>query len=182
MIDNFFKEIFSYINIFDLIFLIIIIYFTIQCFFKGFTLSLISFSKWIISTIITIILVPKLQPTVSDYIESEFINNVGLGIAIFALTLFLTILIGKSLGKAVTWTGVGSVDKSFGLIFGVFKGYIVAVCIFSILNWFYPYKNWGISAEKAFTFDLINNGSKILVEEFPSSEDFIDTKEKIEKI
>jgi len=182
MIDNFFKEIFSYINIFDLIFLIIIIYFTIQCFFKGFTLSLISFSKWIISTIITIILVPKLQPTVRDYIESQFINNVGLGVAIFSLTLFLTILIGKSLGKAVTWTGVGSVDKSFGIIFGVFKGYIVAVCIFSVLNWFYPYKNWGISAEKAFTFDLINNGSKILVEEFPSSEDFIDTKEKIEKI
>ena len=34
--------------------------------------------KWIISTIITIILVPKLQPIVGDYIESEFINNVGL--------------------------------------------------------------------------------------------------------
>ena len=34
--------------------------------------------KWIISTIITIILVPRFQPTVSEYIESEFINNVGL--------------------------------------------------------------------------------------------------------
>ena len=31
----------------------------------------------------TIILVPKFQPTVSEYIESEFINNIGLGIAIF---------------------------------------------------------------------------------------------------
>ena len=35
--------------------------------------------KWVLSTIVTIILVPKLQPTVSQYIESEFINNVGLG-------------------------------------------------------------------------------------------------------
>ena len=61
-------------------------------FFKGFSLSLISFMKWVISTVITIILVPKLQPTVSDYIESEFINNIGLGILIFILTLFLTIL------------------------------------------------------------------------------------------
>ena len=33
--------------------------------------------KWVISTIVTIILVPKLQPTVSEYIESEFINNIG---------------------------------------------------------------------------------------------------------
>ena len=83
---------------------------------------------------------------------------------------------------AVTWTGLGSIDKSFGLIFGFFKGYIVAVCLFSILNWFYPYQNWDISAERAVSFNLINKGSKILIEEFPSSEDFINTKEKIEKI
>ena len=150
MINNFVEEIFGYINIFDLTFLVILIYFTVQCFLKGFTLSLISFTKWIISTIITIILVPRFQPIVSDFIESEFINNIGLGVAIFAITLFFTILVGKSLGKAFTWTGVGSVDKSFGLIFGVFKGYIVAVCIFSILNWFYPYKNWGISADNKY--------------------------------
>ena len=111
--------------------------------------------KWVFSTIVTIILVPKFQPTVSEYIESEFINNVGLGIVIFIFTLFLTIVIGKALSKAVTWTGVGSIDKTFGLLFGVFKGYIVCVCIFSILNWFYPYKNWGISAEDAISFNLI---------------------------
>ena len=56
------------------------------------------------------------------------------------------------------------------------------MCIFSILNWFYPYKNWGISAEDAISFNLINKGSVILIEEFPSSEEFIDTKEQIEKI
>ena len=153
-----------------------------QCFLKGFSLSLISFMKWVFSTVITIILVPKLQPTVSEYIESDFINNVGLGVVIFILTLFFTIVIGKALSRAVTWTGVGSIDKSFGLIFGFFKGYIVSVCLFSILNWFYPYQNWGISAEDAFSFNLINQGKEILIEEFPSSEDFIDTKEKIEKI
>ena len=105
--------------------------------------------KWVLSTIITIILVPKLQPSVAEYIESEFINNYGLGIGVFIVTLFLIILIGKALGRAMTWTGVGSIDKTFGLLFGFFKGYIVSVCIFSILNWFYPYKNWGISAEDA---------------------------------
>ena len=92
MTADFIENLFDSINLFDIIFLIILIYSIIQCFLKGFSLSLISFMKWIISTIITIILVPKLQPTVSDYIESEFINNAGLGIAVFALTLFTTIL------------------------------------------------------------------------------------------
>ena len=181
MISNF-LEFISSINLFDVFVSLIFIYCIIQCFLKGFSLSLISFMKWVLSTIVTIILVPKLQPTVSEYIESEFINNVGLGIAVFIFTLFLTIVIGKTLSKAVTWTGVGSIDKTFGVLFGIFKGYVVSVCIFSILNWFYPYQNWGISAEDAISFNLINKGSEILIEEFPSSEDFIDTKEKIEKI
>ena len=56
-------------------------------FFKGFSLSLISFMKWVLSTIVTIMLVPKLQPTVSEYIESQFINNFGLGLAIFIFYL-----------------------------------------------------------------------------------------------
>ena len=179
---DFYENFFSSINLFDIFFLIILFYSIVQCFLKGFTLSLISFMKWIISTIITIILVPRFQPTVSEYIESEFINNVGLGVGIFSLTLFITILVGKSLGKAVTWTGVGSIDKVFGLLFGFLKGYIVSICLFSILNWFYPYKNWGIDVESAYSFNIIKKGSEILVEEFPSSEDFLDTKDKIEKI
>ncbi len=180
--SNFFDSFIDRVNLFDVFVLLIFIYCIVQCFVKGFSLSLISFMKWVISTVVTIILVPKFQPTVSEYIESEFINNVGLGIAIFIITLFSIIVIGKTLGKAVTWTGVGSIDKTFGMLFGVFKGYVVSVCIFSILNWFYPLQNWGISAEDAISFDLIKKGSEILIEEFPSKEDFIDTKEKIEKI
>ena len=182
MISDLLKNFLNIINLLDFFFLIILTYSVIQCFLKGFSLSLISFMKWVFSTIITIILVPKFQPIVRDYIQSEFINNIGLGVVIFILTLFVIILIGKTLSKAVTWTGVGSIDKGFGLIFGFFKGYIVSVCLFSIFNWFYPYQNWGISAEDAISFNLISKGSEILIEEFPSSEDFIDTKEKIEKI
>ena len=179
--SDFLKDLINLINLFDIFILIILIYNVIQCFVKGFSLSLISFMKWVFSTIITIILVPKLQPIVSEYIQSEFINNIGLGATIFVFTLFIIILIGKTLSKAVTWTGVGSIDKGFGFIFGFFKGYIVSVCLFSIFNWFYPYQNWGISIDEAISFNLINKGSKILIDEFPSSEDFIDTKEKLKK-
>ena len=179
---NFLNNIFNGLNLFDLFVFIILFYSILQCFLKGFLLSLISFMKWILSTIITIILVPKFQPIISEYIESEFINNVGLGVAIFFFTLFIIILIGRSLGRAVTWTGVGSIDKGFGFLFGFFKGYFVSVCLFSIFNWFYPYQNWGISADSAISFNIINKGSEILIEEFPSNEDLIDTKEKIEKI
>ena len=182
MLSDFFENIINNIFFFDAIVILIFVYCIIECFIKGFSLSVISFMKWVLSTVVTIILVPKFQPIVSDYVESEFINSIGLGIAIFVFTLFIIIIFSKAISRAVTWTGVGSIDKSFGLLFGVFKGYVVCVCIFSILNWFYPYKNWGISVEDTISFNLIYKGSELLIEEFPSSEDFIDTKEKIEKI
>ena len=181
MID-FLKDFIDRVNLLDVFFLAILTYNVIQCFVKGFSLSLISFMKWVLSTVVTIMLVPKLQPIVSEYIQSEFVNSLGLGITVFVLTLFVIILIGKTLSKAVTWTGVGSIDKVFGFLFGFFKGYVVCICLFSIFNWFYPYQNWGISAENAISFNLISKGSEILIEEFPSNDDFIDTKEKIEKI
>ena len=178
--ENYINDILN-INLFDLAFIILIIYFVIQCFLKGFSLSFISFMKWIFALVVTIFLVPKLQPYVNNYIESDFINNFGIGIVVFVCTIFLTIVAGKSLGRAVTWTGVGSIDKSFGLLFGFFKGYIVSVCLFSILNWFYPYQNWGISVEDAISFNIVKKGSEILIEEFLPAKTYRH-KRKIEKI
>jgi membrane protein required for colicin V production len=168
--------------LFDIIFIIIVIYNTIKCLSLGFSLSFLSSLKWLVSIIVTILLVPRLQPWVRNYIESEFINNVGIGIFIFIITLFICIVLGKSLGRTVTWTGLGSVDKSFGVLFGLFKGYVVAVCFFSLLNWFYSYEKWSISTTSAYSFKIVKKGSDLLIEEFPDYKDIINTKEELEKI
>ena len=122
------------ISVFDLIVFLITIYSVAQCAAKGFTLSLLSFSKWLIALVITIVLVPKLNPWVQDFIESKFIADIGLGIFIYIISLFIIINIGKAISRAVTYTGLGSVDKSFGLMFGIFKSYVICVCIFSLCN------------------------------------------------
>ena len=173
----------SSISAFDLIVFLIIVYSVAQCVAKGFMMSLFSFSKWLLALIITIILVPKLNPWIQNYIESKFVTDIGLGIFIYILSLFVIISIGKAIGKAVTYTGLGSVDKVFGLIFGIFKGYVICVCVFSLFNWFYPHKNWPIETEGTYSFEIIYKGSEFLVDEFPNSKDYYDqTEEKLEKI
>ena len=171
------------ISVFDLIVILIIIYSMAQCAAKGFTLSLLSFSKWLIALVITIVLVPKLNPWVEGYIESKFITDIGLGIFIFIISIFVVINISKAISSTVTWSGLGTVDKTFGLIFGIFKGYVICVCIFSLLNWFYPHQQWSVKTEDTYSFQTIYKGSEFLIKELPNSEDYYDeTKEKIEKI
>ena len=173
----------SSISAFDLVVFLIVIYSMAQCLVKGFMRILFSFSKWLLALIITIILVPKLDPLIQDYVESKFITDIGLGVFIYIVSLFVIINIGKALSRAFTWSGLGSVDKTFGLIFGIFKGYVICVCIFSLLNWFYPHQNWPIKTEGSFSFERIYKGSELLIDEFPNSMDYYkETEEKIENI
>ena len=173
----------DHVAIFDLIVFLITTYCMVQSAAKGFTLSLLSFSKWLLSLIITIVLVPKLNPWVEEYIESKFISDIGLGVFIFVISLFVLINISKAIKSAVTWSGLGGVDKSFGLLFGILKGYIVCVCLFVLLNWFYPYQKWSVETDKAYSFDIIYNGSEFLMKEFPNSKDYYEkTEDEIEKI
>jgi len=168
---------------FDLIVFLIVVYSMAQCAAKGFMMSLLSFSKWLLALIITIILVPKLNPWLQDYVKSKFLTDIGLGIFIYVLSLFFIINIGKAVSKTVTYTGLGSVDKIFGLMFGIFKGYIISVCIFSLLNWFYPHKYWPIKTEGTYSFEIIYKGSELLVDEFPNSKEYYEeTEEKLEQI
>ena len=171
------------ISAFDLIVFLIIVYSMAQCAAKGFMISLLSFSKWLLALIITIILVPKFTPWVQEFIESEFIADIGLGIFIYIVSLFIIINIGKAISSAVTYSGLGTVDKTFGLIFGIFKGYVICVCIFSLINWFYPHQKWPMKAEGTYSFQIIYKGSEYLIKEFPNSKDYYeDTSDKIEKI
>ena len=171
------------ISAFDLIVSLIIIYSMAVCAARGFMMSLLSFSKWLLALIITLILLPKLIPWVENYIESKFVADIGLGVFIYITSLFIIIIIGRAVSRAITYSGLGSVDKTFGLIFGIFKGYIICVCIFSLLNWFYPHKNWPIKTQGTYSFEIIYKGSEFLIDEFPNSKDYYDeTEEKIEKI
>ena len=132
--------------------------------------------------LITIFLVPKLEPYITDYFNNKLISGIGLGVFIYIVSLFILILTGKTLGKLFAYTGVGSVDKSFGFFFGIFKGYVFIVCIFTVVNWFYSYEKWDMSLSKSFSFPIVEKGSKLLIEEFPSGNDIQKTKEEIEKI
>ena len=67
----------SSISAFDLIVFLIVVYSMAHCTAKGFMRSLLSFSKWLLALIITIILVPIKQRknTYTNYISFEYSKN-----------------------------------------------------------------------------------------------------------
>ena len=178
-LNNFFEA----ISIFDLIYLIITILSLIKCSRKGFVLSVLAASKWLLAWVIAIYIFPKIKPYVSDVVNiNEYVLDIILGLGIFIIVLFTVLMINKEIGKRITLSGLGKLDTVFGFFFGFIRGYIICVCLFTCINYVYNHKNWELNINNSKTFSLVEIGSNYLIKVFPDKNDYKDTKEKIEEL
>ena len=169
-------------SIIDLIYLVITILSLIKCYKKGFVLSILSMMKWLLAYIITLIIFPRIKPFLKNIIDNEYVLDIGLGITIFVVVIFLVLMINKGISKAVRYTGIGSLDTLFGFFFGFLRAYIISVCIFSGIHIVYNYDKWPINVDKSYTFPYLEKGSNYLLKEFPDEKTYQDSKEKIEEL
>ena len=153
--EEFFK-IFKGISTFDLIYIFFTILSLIKCSRKGFVLSLLAASKWLLAYVLTLIAFPKVKPFVDGIIDNEYVLDVFLGVGIFVLIIFIILMINKGIGKAVTYSGLGTLDKVFGFFFGFLRSYIICVCIFSTITIVYNHEKWPLNLDKSFTLSLIH--------------------------
>ena len=177
-----FKNFYEFVSLFDLIYLILTILSLIKCSKKGFVLSVLAASKWLLAYVITLIIFPKIKPYVEDIIDNEYVLDIILGIGIFALVIFIILMINKGISKAVSYSGIGRVDTVFGFFFGFFRSYVISVCIFSTISIVYNHNKWPLNLEESLTFPYVEKGSKYLIKEFPDEKNYKDTKEKIEEL
>ena len=169
-------------SIIDLLYLVLTIFSLIKSYKKGFVLSILSMAKWLVAYIITLIIFPKIKPYFKNIIDNEYVLDVGLGITIFVVVIFLVLMINKGISKAINFTGLGSLDTVFGFFFGFIRAYIISVCIFSAVHIDYNYDKWPINLDRSFVFPYLEKGSNYLLKEFPNEKTYQDSKEKIEDL
>ena len=67
ILNNFYDS----VSGFDVVYIIITILSLIKCYKKGFVLSLLAASKWLLAYVITLILFPRVKPYVNDIIAND---------------------------------------------------------------------------------------------------------------
>jgi membrane protein required for colicin V production len=176
------KDFYGAISIIDLTYMVITIFSLIKCYKKGFVLSILSMAKWLLAYVVTLLIFPRVKPYLKDIIDNEYVLDVGLGISIFIIVIFLVLMINKGVSKAVRYTGIGSLDTIFGFFFGFIRAYIISICIFSAAHIVYNYDKWPINLNKSYIFPYLEKGSNYLLKEFPNEKTYQDSKEKIEEL
>jgi membrane protein required for colicin V production len=176
------KNFYEIISIIDLIFLIITILSIIKCYNKGFILSLLSISKWLLAYVITLILFPNIKPYFKNIIDNEYVLDVTLGLSIFILVIFVILIANKGISKTVKFVGLGRLDSIFGMFFGFIRSYVICVCLFSAIDIVYNHNKWPINDKKSYSFPYIKKGSIYLIKIFPNEKTYQNSKEKIEEL
>jgi len=177
-----FYDLLEIFSLFDVIYFIITILSLVKCYKKGFVLSLLSASKWLLAYVITLFLFPKTKPYVEGIIDNDYILDVTLGLCLFIIVIFLILLVNKGISKAVTYTGIGGLDKIFGFFFGFIRGYVISVCIFATVDIIYNSDRWPIDMENSLSFQLVEKGSNYLINEFPDKKEYENAKEKVQEL
>ena len=176
------KEFYESTSVVDLIYIIITIFSLIKCYKKGFILSILSMAKWLLAYVITLIIFPRVKPYLKDVIDNEYVLDIGLGITIFIIVIFLVLMVNKGISKAVNYSGIGSLDTVFGFFFGFIRAYIVSIFIFSGIHIVYNSDKWPINLDKSYTFPYLKKGSNYLLKELPNEKTYQDSREKIEEL
>ncbi len=175
-------DLFEKIPSFDLIYIIITVLTLIKCTKRGFVLSILSAARWLLAYVITLFLFPKIKPYVKGTISNEYVLDILLGLSLFVFVIFIILMINKGISKAVTYSGMGTLDKIFGFFFGFLKGYVIAVCVFATINIVYNHKNWPLDLKKSFSFPWVEKGNNYLIKEFPNEKQYKDAKEKVQEL
>ena len=169
-------------SIIDTIYLVLTILSLIKCYKKGFVLSILSMFKWLLAYIITLLIFPRIKPYLKDIIDNEYVLDVGLGVTIFIIVIFLVLMINRGISKTLRYTGIGSLDTIFGFFFGFIRAYIICVCVFSGVHIVYNHDKWPINLDKSYIFPYLEKGSNYLLKEFPNEKTYQNSKEKIEEL
>ncbi len=102
---------------------------------RGFTREVLAIASWAAAAAAAYYFYPLLMPYLTPYIHKEVIAQAAAAAIVFFLTLIVVSLFTVRLSDAILDSKIGALDRSLGFVFGVARGFLLAVVAFAIFNW-----------------------------------------------
>ena len=102
---------------------------------RGFTREVLAIASWAAAAAAAYYFYPMVMPYLTPYIHKEIIAQAAAAAIVFFVTLIVVSLFTVRLSDAILDSRVGALDRSLGFVFGVARGFLLAVVAFAIFNW-----------------------------------------------
>jgi membrane protein required for colicin V production len=102
---------------------------------RGFSREVLAIASWAAAAAAAYYFYPLVVPYLTPYIHKEIIAQAAAAAIVFFVTLIIVSLFTVRLSDAILDSKIGALDRSLGFVFGVARGFLLAVVAFAIFNW-----------------------------------------------
>lgn len=100
---------------------------------RGFVKEALSLANWFIAFFIAMSFHSTLASLLEAYVATPSLREMLAFASLFALTLIVGAMVNNLLVEVVRLTGLGGTDKTFGMIFGLLRGFIIIMAALILL-------------------------------------------------
>jgi len=134
---------------------------------RGFTREVLAIASWIAAAAAAYYFYPVVVPYLTPYIHKEIIAQAGAAALVFFATLIVVSLFTVRLSDAILDSRIGPLDRTLGFVFGVARGFLLAVVAFAIFNWLVSEKQQPEWVRSARTRPVLNDTAAQIIAMLP---------------
>jgi membrane protein required for colicin V production len=111
-------------------------------FARGFVREILGIGAWIGAVTLAIIAMPMVHDYVQTWVsKSEWVNPVSF-VVVFLGSLIVLTIVASLIGRMVSRSAVGGVDRTLGLVFGLARGAAVVIIAYILGQMVFPIERW----------------------------------------
>jgi membrane protein required for colicin V production len=111
-------------------------------FARGLVREVLGIGAWVGAVAVGFFAIPMLRGNVRTWLPSpEWVDPVSF-IIVFLATLFVLVLVARTIGGFVRRSALGGVDRTLGLVFGLARGAAVVIVAYMIGQMVFPIERW----------------------------------------
>ena len=119
----------------DLAVLAIVLVSALLSMLRGFSREVLAIASWAAAAAAAYYFYPVVVPYLAPYIHKEMIAQAVAAAIVFFATLIVVSLFTVRVSDAILDSKIGALDRTLGFVFGVARGFLLAVVAFAIFNW-----------------------------------------------
>ena len=114
----------------------------IVAFMRGLVREILSIGSWAGASALAAWLEPVAKPAMLQWIPSpEWVDPISY-IVLFLVALIVLTILARAVSGAVRSSAVGGVDRSLGLLFGIARGFGIAIIAYIVAGMAVPVEHW----------------------------------------
>jgi len=102
---------------------------------RGFSREVLAIASWAAAAAAAYYFYPVVVPYLTPYIHKDIVAEALAAAIVFFATLIVVSLVTVRLSDAILDSKIGALDRTLGFVFGIARGFALAVVGFAIYSW-----------------------------------------------